>query len=100
MWMTSIGSTSVILFLYLTVSRTPLSPRSPAVSGSLLSGQDPAGNILLHFEHDSSPPTIARIGLGVGIICHFPIAYFAVRTNLHSLFCSLKEFHKFSLRLA
>ena len=100
MWMTSIGSTSVILFLYLTVSRTPLSPLSPAVSGYLLFGKDTAGNILLNFEHDSIPPTIARIGLGVGIICHFPIAYFAVRTNLHSLICSLKEFHKFSLRLA
>ena len=90
MWMTSIGSTSVILFLYLTVS----------LSGYLLFGKDTAGNILLNFEHDSIPPTIARIGLGVGIVCHFPIAYFAVRTNLHSLFCSLKEFHKFSLRLA
>lgn len=100
MWMTSIGSTSLILFLYLTVSRTTLLSLSIAVSGYLLFGKDTMGNILLNFEHDSIPPTVARIGLGIGIICHFPIAYFAVRTNLHSLFCSLKEFHKLSLRFA
>ena len=34
---------------------------------------------------DSVIPTIARLGLGFGIICHFPIAYFAVRRNLHQL---------------
>lgn len=98
MWMTSIGSTSLILFLYLTVSRARLAFASPLVSGYLLFGKDTAGNILLNFEHDSIPPTVARIGLGIGIICHFPIAYFAVRTNLHSLFCSLREFHALSLR--
>ena len=47
---------------------------------------------------DSVIPTIARLGLGFGIICHFPIAYFAVRTNLHQLFCSVREFHSLPLR--
>ena len=90
MWMTSIGATSVILFLYLVVS----------LSGYLKFGDATEGNILKNFAHDSIAPTIARIGLGLGIVCHFPIAYFAVRTNLHQLFCSAKEFHNVWLRLA
>ena len=88
MWMTSIGATSIILFVYLVVS----------LSGYLLFGEDTKGNILLNFSHDSIPPTVARIGLGLGIICHFPITYFAVRTNLHSIFCSARQFHSLGLR--
>lgn len=73
---------------------------SHAVSGYLKFGDATEGNILKNFAHDSIAPTIARIGLGLGIVCHFPIAYFAVRTNLHQLFCSAKEFHNVWLRLA
>lgn len=68
------------------------------VSGYLKFGIYTKGNILSSYPEDSVLPTIARIGLGIGIVCHFPIAYFAVRTNIHSLCCSLKEFHSFKLR--
>ena len=107
MWMTSIGATCIILFMYLVVSRTMLISSSfsilhsfPSfiVSGYLKFGVDTAGNILNNYPSDALLPTVARVGLGLGIICHFPIAYFAVRTNLHSLFCQLKEFHSLGLR--
>lgn len=98
MWMTSIGATSIILFVYLVVSRRSGGVASLVVSGYLLFGEDTKGNILLNFSHDSIPPTVARIGLGLGIICHFPITYFAVRTNLHSIFCSARQFHSLGLR--
>lgn len=68
------------------------------VSGYLKFGAETAGNILNNYPSDSTLPTIARVGLGLGIVCHFPIAYFAVRTNLHSLFCQMKEFHALGLR--
>lgn len=99
MWLTSIGASSIILFVYLAVSRLfLLFSLSRTVSGYLMFGEDTQGNILLNFPRDSISPTVARIGLGFGIICHFPITYFAVRTNLHSIFCSMREFHSLGLR--
>ena len=101
MWMTSIGATCIILFVYLVVSCILLIIFILIfiVSGYLKFGIHTEGNILNSYPQDSVFPTVARLGLGFGIICHFPIAYFAVRTNLHSLCCSLKEFHSFKLRL-
>lgn len=98
MWLTSIGASSIILFVYLAVSRTLRRAALFPVSGYLLFGEDTQGNILLNFPRDSISPTVARVGLGFGIICHFPITYFAVRTNLHSIFCSAREFHSLGLR--
>lgn len=88
MWMTSIGAISIILFVYLIMG----------LSGYLMFGMDTEGNILRNFSHDAFLPTISRFGLGCGLVFHFPIVYFAIRTNLHQLFCLSKEFHNPFLR--
>ncbi|KAK8798052.1 hypothetical protein WA171_005579 [Blastocystis sp. BT1] len=89
MWMTSIGSISVILFVYLII----------ALSGYLMFGVDTEGNLLRNFSHESLLPILSRCGLGFGLICHFPIVYFAIRENLHQLFCSSRPFNSPFLRV-
>lgn len=89
MWIVSIGSTIIVFVLYLLAS----------VCGYLEFGADTDGDILNNYPSDSVVPAVARIFLLIAIVCTFPIAYFAVRNNLHTIFCQQLHFHSFKLRL-
>ena len=89
MWTVSIGSTIIVFVLYLLAS----------VCGYLEFGADTDGDILNNYPSNSVVPAVARIFLLIAIVCTFPIAYFAVRNNLHTIFCQQLHFHSFKLRL-
>ena len=90
MWTVVLCSTLIVFLLYL----------AGAVCGYLEFGVDTMGDILKNYPFSSLAPALGRIGLLVALVFTFPIAYFAVRNNLHTLFCSSLHFHNIWLRLA
>lgn len=89
MWGVTVGSTCIVFLLYLLAS----------VCGYLQFGASTKGDILNNYPSDSVIPAVARIFLLVAIICTFPIAFFAVRNNLYTLFCQSMDFQNVKLRL-
>lgn len=89
MWGVTVGSTCIVFLLYLLAS----------VCGYLQFGANTKGDILNNYSSDSIIPAVARIFLLVAIICTFPIAFFAVRNNLYTLFCQSLDFQNVKLRL-
>lgn len=83
-------STLIVFLLYL----------SGSVCGYLQFGNATLGDILKNYPSDALAPALGRLGLLVALIFTFPVAYFAVRNNLHTLFCSSLHFHGIWLRFA
>lgn len=83
-------STLIVFLLYLAGS----------VCGYLQFGNQTLGDILKNYPSDALAPALGRLGLLVALVFTFPVAYFAVRNNLHTLFCSSLHFHGIWLRLA
>lgn len=62
-------------------------------------GADTEDNVLRNLSHDSLYSLLARVGVAVALICHYPIVFFGVRTNASSLFCSDKRWNAWWARM-